>query len=902
MRRFVNGDRYWEIAIDGKFVVTTSGVAGKPPKVERRFCKDGAAAYLAERVKRRRAEVGWVEDRARVHSVVAAPAPVARPTPPPRLREDADRAVGAELVRRRTELEALAARAPEAEQAAVAALLAAAPAVPPLDPACAAALLSACPTRAAADLVVGRGGLTLVVDACVSGAWLGRSTAPAAGPRAKRELPAWLTRARELATAAPDLEAARARARAAGARPEVAGWRLVDAAFATVDGALAADLLARWPGGVPAELAHVAADLDPEGWLALLATPMGFPAVRKDLLAPWLAGLVAREGAAALAVPWVAEDLELVRRIPHPDAARVLIARLAKPPKKPTLARPDAVDPALTALRGMPSAALAALAADGAHGDVALALASELAALPGQVDALLPTLDAAGQRRLRRWAADAPLPDATEVPPALQGRLEAPLPRWVVLGGLPPLVVPAGDAVLPAAARAKLLEVMARSPDFAFDAVQDVARPESFAAFTLALFDQYLAHAEERRAAEQAANERSAQRFEDDELREHVWVRRADTTVPDEDRWILRAVSVFGDGDSARGLAERIRKLPGSMWQLSAQVVDALGGIRHPTAAVELASLAQRGPTGASKRARLVTGQLPGAPAAASPPARLPDLGLDPDGTLLLDFGPRQFRVGFDADLAPIVRDAAGAAHRTLPRARASDDAPRAAAAAERWAALRRDAKKAASALRAQLEGAMRRRRTWSPAQWQEGLASHPFARHVVSRLLWSTPDGLFRVDEGGRPVNVDSDPVGVAGPVTLVHPVRLAPADLEAWRQVFVDFELTPPFEQLTRAVHRPDPATDAGSRLPRLVGATFQRGRLFALRDRGWRWLRDRDEGTDEVVGLSGDWVAPPPQVALEVGADTVRVADVQVAGSWTALDPVAFSEVVRDLASSS
>lgn len=37
-----------------------------------------------------------------------------------------------------------------------------------------------------------------------------------------------------------------------------------------------------------------------------------------------------------------------------------------------------------------------------------------------------------------------------------------------------------------------------------------------------------------------------------------------------------------------------------------------------------------------------------------------PDLGLDSSGSLTLDFGPRQFTVGFDETLKPVVRDANG--------------------------------------------------------------------------------------------------------------------------------------------------------------------------------------------------------------------------------------------------
>ncbi len=45
-----------------------------------------------------------------------------------------------------------------------------------------------------------------------------------------------------------------------------------------------------------------------------------------------------------------------------------------------------------------------------------------------------------------------------------------------------------------------------------------------------------------------------------------------------------------------------------------------------------------------------------------------PDLGLDDNGSLLLDFGPRQFTVSFDETLKPFVRDASGSRLKDLPK------------------------------------------------------------------------------------------------------------------------------------------------------------------------------------------------------------------------------------------
>lgn len=914
MRRFVNGDRFWEIWVDGKFVVTRYGALGKPPKEERRFCKDGAAAYLAERVHRRRAEPDWIEDRFRA----AAPAPAAptpKPVKPATAAPNAESAVGADLVRKRSA--PLPPGLPEDLAGRAAALLDAAPAVGALQPNDRALLLTLVPSRAAADLVVARHGAEGLLRAVLEGAWPGRGVVQP-GLRAKVELPPWLGRARELCATAPDRDAALAAARAA----DVAAWRLADASYVLADAGLARAALDRCDGLVTPAVAHLAADLDVDGWLALVRqTPAPHAAThplvavapaRRDQLVGWLPGLVARVGVAALAVPWVADDVALLQRLAHPDAARLLVERLAAPRKpkgKTVRTGPDLDDPALTALRSVPVPALIALATHGAPSEAADALARELAAVPEVVDGARAALDAAAARRLARWAAAAPLPDATEVPEVLRGKPAGPLPRWIVLAALPAVALADGSAALPALARAKLIEHLATTEHFAFDELDGLLERASLSSFALALFDQLVERIERDRASQQEEYDRDAERRReaagddgDGEGSARVWVRRVDTTVDEGERWVLRALSVFGDAEAARGLAARIRSFPSGLWQLSAQAVDALGGMANDTARVELGSLAQRGPVGASKRARLAMdasgGRSPGAEARVDAQL-MPDLGLAPDGSMVLDFGPRTFRVGFDADLVPTVVDADGKVHRSLPRARASDDAAKAAAAAERWATLKRDQKKVATTLRQRLEDALRRGRAWPAPTFFRALANHPFGRHVAARLLWASGGRRFRLDETALPVDVDSAPIAVEAPVTLVHPATLEPAELAAWSGVFADYELAQPFEQLARAVHRADPSTDGGTRLPRLAGATFQRGRLFALQQRGWRWLRD-GEDRDVITGLRGDWAPGWPHARLSVEADLVTVRWVELSsGTWVDLPPVAFSEVVRDLA---
>ncbi len=83
-----------------------------------------------------------------------------------------------------------------------------------------------------------------------------------------------------------------------------------------------------------------------------------------------------------------------------------------------------------------------------------------------------------------------------------------------------------------------------------------------------------------------------------------------------------------------------------------------------------------------------------------------PDLGLDDNGSLLLDFGPRQFTVSFDETLKPFVRDASGSRLKDLPKPNKSDDESQANNAVNRYKLLK-DARTVAAQQVAKAESAM---------------------------------------------------------------------------------------------------------------------------------------------------------------------------------------------------
>jgi hypothetical protein len=173
----------------------------------------------------------------------------------------------------------------------------------------------------------------------------------------------------------------------------------------------------------------------------------------------------------------------------------------------------------------------------------------------------------------------------------------------------------------------------------------------------------------------------------------------------------------------------------------------------------------------------------------------VPDLGLDPDGSMTLDYGPRQFRVGFDEHLRPFVRDASGKSLKNLPKPGAHDDDAVAPDAWKRFSALKKEVKAVAGDQINRLEQAMVDQRRWAADDFERFFVAHPFVWHVARRLVWATydrhgvPGTAFRVAEDRTLATVDDEAFSLddADRVGVAHPVALD-VDLKAWSEVFAD------------------------------------------------------------------------------------------------------------------
>ena len=402
---------------------------------------------------------------------------------------------------------------------------------------------------------------------------------------------------------------------------------------------------------------------------------------------------------------------------------------------------------------------------------------------------------------------------------------------------------------------------------------------------------------------------------------------------PTKQAFSLDALRWYGDDSVVRRLSPLIRQWPGDGGHLRAVAgLDVLTAIGGHTALMHLYRISQKVKfkglkEQASARVRDIADEL-GLTAEELGDRLVPDLGLDADGALTLDFGPRRFVVGFDEQLRPYVTDEAGKRLKALPKPGAKDDPELAPGAARLFSGLKKDVRTLASDQIGRLELAMCTRRRWSSTDFREYVVGHPLLRHIVRRLVWGefAADGAlraaFRVAEDLSFADAADDSFTLPDDalVGIAHPLDLG-SDLAAWSEMFVDYEILQPFEQLGRAVFALSAEEGEATVLTRFVGVTVPTPRVLGLERRGWRrsqpadagvqahLIRDLPGGHRLIVDLDpGLWIGAvahtPDQIFRDIwitdtpGEPWYHSAPASGGILLSAMDPMTVSEVLRDL----
>ncbi len=413
-------------------------------------------------------------------------------------------------------------------------------------------------------------------------------------------------------------------------------------------------------------------------------------------------------------------------------------------------------------------------------------------------------------------------------------------------------------------------------------------------------------------------------------LAEFAWstfVSWIDAGAPSKENFGFLILALFGDDETARRLAPKIREWPGVAAHARAVTgLDYLAAIGSDVALMHLNAIADKAKfKGLQERAKLKISEVAEARGFTRDELSdrlVPDLGLDEAGALKLDFGARHFFVGFDEALKPFVADANGVRLKDLPKPIKSDDADLANAAVERYKAIKKDAKAIASQQIARLEKAMVYGRRWSAADFKLFFLQHPLMQFMSRRLLWGVyqdqkfvqafrvAEDLSLADSADNLYTLPNDcQVGIA------HVLEI-PADVSlSFGEIFGDYTILQPFRQLARETYVLTSAEAASSSFTRFANKSVATVSVMGLMSKGW----ERDGAAD------GGWVGefsraiPDGLIAtLRIDPGTIigdptyepyqKLVEVSLrkSGSWLdkdkvlfgQLSPVLASEMIRDL----
>ncbi|NKE63926.1 DUF4132 domain-containing protein, partial [Lentzea sp. PSKA42] len=397
--------------------------------------------------------------------------------------------------------------------------------------------------------------------------------------------------------------------------------------------------------------------------------------------------------------------------------------------------------------------------------------------------------------------------------------------------------------------------------------------------------------------------------------------------APSKEGWALTALGWFGDDSTVRALSPLIRVWPGESQHARAVTgLDVLADIGTEVALSHLNSIAEKVKfkglkTRAQEKVAQIAAEL-GLSRDQLADRLVPRLGLDDEASLVIDYGPRRFTVGFDEQLKPYVLDPDGKRRKDLPKPGAKDDQERAPLEHKRFTALKKDVRTVASDQIHRLERAMVDQRTWTAGEFHTVLAGHPLLWHIVRRLVWITGTGLsFRLAEDRTLADSGDDEFTLpeGSTVRVAHPVDLQDT-AEAWGEVFADYEILQPFPQLDRPLHIVPADEELLPHLAKYCDVPHPIGKILSLTKKGWVRGEPQDGGVECWITRplpSGGALVASLDPGIAVGAidvfPEVKFIDLRFSadgqGYWYSqknapstleVDPITASELLSELES--
>lgn len=406
--------------------------------------------------------------------------------------------------------------------------------------------------------------------------------------------------------------------------------------------------------------------------------------------------------------------------------------------------------------------------------------------------------------------------------------------------------------------------------------------------------------------------------------------------TPSKEKWAMEALGFLGGDAIALKLTPFIRKWPGEGQHKRAVTgLECLRAMGTDTALMQINSIAQKvkfkGIKARAKECMEAIAEDLNLTREQLEDRIIPDCGLDERGSRVFDFGPRQFHFLLGPDLKPTIKDDAGKLRKDLPKPGVKDNADLANQAVAEWKLLKKQINEIAKLQAMRLEQAMVAKRQWLPADFERLLVRHPLMTNIVRLLVWGSYNqsgnltNSFRVTEDQTYANASDDEFELEAntKIGIVHPLQLTPERRLAWGELISDYEIIPPFPQISREIYTLEPDEIEATDITRFQDIKIPKIAIVGTLEKQ-NWLRGQlgdhgdyqehlkpfpDANTTAVVRYDeGMWMGMPNE-----GSDRIehcfflngihsyyeyshsKLDQVMQLGN---VDPVIISEVLRDL----
>ncbi|UOG33674.1 DUF4132 domain-containing protein [Leptospira noguchii] len=331
-----------------------------------------------------------------------------------------------------------------------------------------------------------------------------------------------------------------------------------------------------------------------------------------------------------------------------------------------------------------------------------------------------------------------------------------------------------------------------------------------------------------------------------------------------KDKWAFTALGKLGGDRIALKLTPMIKVWPGeSQHQRAVLGLEILKAIGSDTALMQLNGIAQKVKfKGLKEMANTFMESIAkkkGLRKSELEDRVVPDCGLDENGKREFDFGARKFQFVLGPDLKPMVKDEEGKIKDDLPKPNSKDDSDLANASVEEWKLMKKQIREIGKIQAQRMSQAMVTGRRWKVEEWEMLIAKHPLMTHIAKTLLWwvyfsdrEKSIEVFRLTEEKDYADIHDNSLNLQGGtyVGIVHPLLLSQEEKKSWGQLFSDYEIIPPFSQISRPVYVLSEEDKNKEEIPGFTDQKVKAEQLvFGLEKMGWsRGSAGEGGGIDE------------------------------------------------------